>query len=251
MNNIRLQKFLSNSGYCSRRKAEELIKAGKVKIIINCEEPKVHLRGGLSKVAKIGDKINPENDIIKINGKIIKPQKKYIYYALNKPVGYTSTVRDKHAKRTVLDLVSKNPRIYPVGRLDKNSEGLMILTNDGELANKLTHPRFEHEKEYLVKCQISNVKCQIKIIIKKLKKGIRLKEGLAKFDKIEIISIDQKKHTVLIKVVLHQGWKRQIRRMCERVGLSVLDLKRIRIGKLELGDLEKGKYKIIKKEDII
>lgn len=234
-NKIRLQKFMSQAGVCSRRKAEELIRAGKV--LVN------------DKTAKIGQKVDPENDVVKVDGKIIRPQEKYIYYAINKPVGYTSTVRDKYAKRTVLELVPKEPRVYPVGRLDKNSRGLMILTNDGELAQRLTHPSFEHQKEYLVKCK--NVKHNPRLALARLKRGVNLYEGLAKFDKMEIEKFDMENNIIIFKAVLHQGWKRQIRRMCELVGLSVLDLKRTRVVKLELGDLEKGKYKIINREDII
>lgn len=244
MEKIRLQKFLSQAGVCSRREAEKLIQAGKVQVSTNS-----NLRGCGFEVAKIGEKVDPEKDVVKVNGKIIKPQEKYIYYAINKPVGYTSTVRDKYAKKTVLGLVPKSPRVYPVGRLDKNSQGLMILTNDGDLAQRLTHPSFEHQKEYLVKCK--NVKLNPRLAITRLKRGVNLYEGLAKFDKIEIEKFDMQKNLIIFKAVLHQGWKRQIRRMCELVGLSVLDLKRIRVVKLELDDLEKGKYKIVQKEDII
>lgn len=234
---IRVNKFLSQAGIASRRGADVLVENKKVKIN--------------DKIAKLGDKVEEDKDIVEVNGKVIKSTGKYIYYAVNKPVGYTSTVRDKYAEKTVTELIPKTPRVYPVGRLDKNSHGLIILTDDGDLTNKLTHPSFKHEKEYVVKIQNSNNKSQIKSQISKLKKGIRLEEGIAKFDKIEIKGIDKIKNTVTLDVVLHQGWKRQIRRMFEIIKCEVLDLKRIRISKLQLQDLEEGKYREVQKNEII
>lgn len=243
---IRLNKFLSQCGICSRRKADELIKLGKIKIN--------------DKIAKLGDKIDPNHDKIEYQGKIIKPIKKsYVYYAINKPVGYISTSDDPHAQKTILELVSKNPRVYPVGRLDKNSQGLMILTNDGNLADLLTHPRYEHEREYNVKCKISLGHTRDKQITieyiknktEKMKSGIKLSEGTARFDKIDLLSFSHKKNEINLQIIMHQGLKRQIRRMCEKVGLEVVKLKRVRIGKLTLDDLKEGKYKIVEKKDII
>jgi len=238
----RINKFLAQNGFGSRRGVEVLIREEKVKIN--------------NKIAKLSDRVDPNDDVVIVDEQVIKPKSEFIYYAANKPVGYTSTVRDEHAGKLVTELVPDDPRVYPVGRLDKNSRGLIILTNDGELANKLTHPRFEHEKEYEVKLKTQNSKFKssfqnIKLQIQKLKKGIRLDEGLAKADKLEIINLDEKRNIAEIKIVLHQGWKRQIRRMCERAGLEVLDLKRVRIGKLELGDLDEGKYIAINKENIV
>ncbi|EKD56895.1 MAG: Pseudouridine synthase [uncultured bacterium] len=257
---IRLQKFMSQAGVASRRKAEELIRDLRVEI---CDREKC------SK-AQIGDKIDPAVNQVKVDGQIIESNQKLVYYAVNKPVGYTSSVRDNYAEKLVTELVPSQPKVWPVGRLDRDSVGLMVLTNDGELTNKLTHPRYRHEKEYLLKiqipiCQLAD-KSQTPVVetniftmgqvnpkskIQKLKKGVILTEGIARFDKLEIINIDEERNIVTIKVVLHQGWKRQIRRMCEKVGLFVLELKRTRISKLELGDIEVGKYKIVSKLDII
>jgi len=239
---IRINKFLAEQGLGSRRGVEFFIKNKKVKIN--------------NKPAQLSDRVNTEIDIVEFNGKVIKPKTEFVYYAVNKPVGYTSTVRDEHADKLVTDLVPKESMVYPVGRLDKNSRGLIILTNDGELANKLTHPRFEHEKEYEVKLKSKNEKRKtttknLKLQISRLKNGVKLEEGLAKADKIEIMEKNEKRNYAIIRVVLHQGWKRQIRRMSERVGLGVIDLKRIRIGKLELGDLEEREYKKISRNDII
>lgn len=245
MEKIRLQKFLSQAGIASRRKSENLISSGK--ILIN------------NKIAILGDKIDPHIDVVKVDGEVIQSSQQLVYYAVNKPVEYTSSVRDVNAKKLVTELVHNEPKVWPVGRLDKDSTGLIILTNDGELTNKLTHPRYRHEKEYLIKCRMMNApledtrgrECKINDKINKLKKGIILTEGIAHFDKLEIVDLDEKRNIATIRVVLHQGWKRQIRRMCEKVGFYVVELKRTRIAKLELGNLEKGKYKVVNKSDII
>lgn len=236
---IRINKFLAQTGIASRRAVDKLIEEKRVKIKV----------GNDLVIAKVGDKIDPSKQTVLVNNKPIIIKEDLIYYAVNKPIGYTSSAREEYADKLVVDLVPSKPRVYPVGRLDKNSRGLIILTNDGDLANELTHPRFEHEKEYKLKIKSTNEKLKSKIF--KLKKGVKLHEGLAKFDKFETLSVDENRNFSEIRVVLHQGWKRQIRRMCEKVGLEVVDLKRIRIGKLQLGDLEEGKYELIKKEDII
>jgi len=205
-------------------------------------------------VAKLGDKVDLDNENIKVDGKIVNFINDFIYYAINKPEGYTSSVSDVNAKKLVISLVPRETKVWPVGRLDKDSCGLMILTNDGELTNQLTHPRYKHEKEYLV--TVSNARGPItsQILYDKnirLRKGLRLSEGSAKFDKLEVVEIDEKQNIAKLKVVLHQGWKRQIRRMCEKVGLNVIELKRIRINKLLIGDLALGKYKVVQKSDIL
>lgn len=236
---IRINKFLAASGFGSRRGVEELVNAKKV--MIN------------GKIAKLSDRVDPKKDDVKVLGKAIKLESEHIYYAVNKPVGYTSTVRDTYADKTVIDLVPKVPRVYPVGRLDKNSHGLIIITNDGDLAHRLTHPSFQHEKEYQIEVQITNKKSpkNLKLRISKLRQGVRLEEGLAKFDKLETINISKTEDRAEIKLTLHQGWKRQIRRMCEKVGLDVFDLKRTRIGKFKLDNLKEGEYKIISKSELI
>lgn len=239
---IRINKFLAQAGFGSRRGVEDIIKSGRVKVN--------------HKIAKLSDKINSSTDIVKVDNKIIKPKKEFIYYAVNKPVGYTSSVSDIHAEKLVTSLVPKEPRVFPVGRLDKDSCGLIVLTNDGDLANKLTHPRHKHEKEYEVKLKVQSLKFKaksqnLKQLIQKLQNGVKLEEGVAKADKIKIVELDEKRKIAIINIVLHQGWKRQIRRMCERLGLVVLQLKRIRIGKLLLGDLKEGEYKLIERRDII
>ena len=230
----RLQKYIASSGHASRRAAEDLIKEGRVKV--NGEV-----------VIKLGTKIDPEKDEININGKIIEPAE-YVYYMLSKPVGFSSAVKDKHEKKLVIGLVPKSPHVFPVGRLDKDSSGLIILTNDGDFAYKMTHPKFEKEKEYEVVCRIMNKEFRINEIIKQFKKGVRLEEGIAKADKIEVLG--QKKDIIELKIVIHQGWNRQIRRMCNATRLQVLELKRIRISGLCLGDLAPGKWRKLRNNEI-
>ena len=215
---IYLQQLLSQSGIASRRRATELIKSGKIKIN--------------DKIAQAGQKIDPQKDKVKLNNKLIKPQIKRIYYLVNKPVGYACTTRDSHSVKKVVDLVPAKSKVWPVGRLDKDSSGLIILTNDGELTHRLTHPSFLHEKEYLVTFD-KTVKASL---LSKLIKGVKLREGLAKVDKLKKIN-DTK-----LSLTIHQGWNRQIRRMFKQCGYQVIGLERIRIGKIKLGNLRPGQY---------
>lgn len=218
---IRLAKFLADSGVASRRKAEELIRAGKVSI-----DHKI--------VTDLATKVEADSQNITVNHKKILPDKK-ICYLLNKPVGYICSVSDPHNKKTVLDLVPKFPRVVPVGRLDKDSQGLLLLTNDGELVYKLTHPKFKIQKTYLVKTD----KIINKNIIDLLKKGIKLEEGMARADKVII------RNKFELEITIHQGWNRQIRRMLAALGLKVVKLTRIKEGDIVLGNLPVGKYKIL------
>jgi 23S rRNA pseudouridine2605 synthase len=222
----RLAKFLANHGAASRRKAEEFILAGFVKV-----NNKI--------ITEVATKVS-DQDKIEFNNQIITEVEK-VYYVLNKPAGYICSVSDPHNDKNVLALVPNNPPVYPVGRLDKNSQGLLLLTNDGDLTYKLTHPKFEVPKKYSVKVD----KDLDTSIINILKQGVKLEEGLAKADKVSL----KNKHELII--VLHQGWKRQIRRMLEALGHEVKELTRLGEGKLNLNNLEPGKYKEIKKEDII
>lgn len=220
----RIQKVLSRAGVCSRREAEKFILQGKVKVN--------------NSVAVLGDKIEIGLDKIILNNNIIKTQNLTshpVYYLVNKPKGYICTTKDRYAKKMITDLVPELHKIWPVGRLDKDSTGLIILTNDGDLTNKLTHPKFEHEKEYEV---VVNKKIT-KDFLDKMEKGVKLKQGIAKVDKIK--KIDDNK----FNVVLHQGWNRQIRRMCGELGYGVVELKRIRIGNIKLGRLKEGEFKKI------
>ena len=222
-NKIRIAKFLAEAGVASRRKAEDIISAGKVKI-------------GTEVVKNLATKVSPDADDIFVNGKKITIEHK-VYYLLHKPVGTLSSVSDPHYKETVLKFVPRHPRVFPVGRLDKDSSGLLLLSNDGDLTYKVTHPKFEVKKTYLVTIN----KDIDKKDVAQLKKGVQLTEGIAKADHVVI------KEKRKMEIVVHQGWNRQIRRMLGEFGYGVMELQRIKEGKLVLGDLPVGKYKKLDK----
>lgn len=243
---MRLNKFLSQSGLFSRRSADEAINNGD--IFVN------------SNVAILGQQIDPAADKVCYQDKQVKIEKNKVYYALYKPKGVISTASDELNRQTVLDFVPKKPHVYPVGRLDEDSEGLIILTNDGELTQKLTHPGFEHEKEYEVqiKHQTSNIKMinqEVKNIKERFEDGLLIDGKLMKADRV--LSFQELSPHVFrlftFNVVLHTGYNRQIRKMCAKIGLEVLGLKRIRIGKLKLSNLKlkPGEYKETSRCDII
>ncbi len=215
---MRINQYISRSTGYSRRKAEELILAEKVKV--NDE-----IVRDLSTQIQSSDKVY-------LNGKLIKPQK-FVYYALNKPVGYTTTIADPHAEKLITELVPKDPPVFPVGRLDKETSGLIFITNDGDFAQKMTHPKYEKEKEYIVE---TNNKLSDESL-NKLRNGIILKDGMTAPAKVR--NLGSKKYSIII----HEGRNRQIRRMIEAAGAKVVSLKRIRIGDFELEDLKEGKYK--------
>lgn len=241
MEKIRLNKFMSDSGVCSRRAADTLISSGKVRI------------NGIT--AQVGTKVDPEKDVVFVNGKRVEAGSEKVYYILNKPVGYVTTSSDPFGRKKVIDLVPNDPRVYPIGRLDYDTSGLLILTNDGEFTHKLTHPRFEKEKEYAIvakatkKYPISNDQCPIGDSLRDIFiKGIKLEEGIAKVDKIGIS--EEKGNMLKLNIVIHQGWNRQIRRMCEALGLEVISLKRIRIGELKLPNIKEGEYESLNEKEI-
>ncbi len=224
---LRLQKYIAECGIASRRKAEELILAGKVKV-----NGKV--------ITRLGTKVGPDRDQVMCDGKDITRSANKIYIKLNKPCGYVSSCR-KYDDKTILDLVKDVPdRLYPVGRLDIDSEGLMLLTNDGELANRLTHPRYEHEKEYEVNVQLTINNEQLK----KLSSGIRIDEKKTLPAKIKRTGPRS------FRIVLKEGKKRQIRRMVEAIGNRVVNLKRVRIKNIELGKLPLGSFQYLTKEEL-
>lgn len=233
---IRINRFLSQAGICSRRKAEVFIQEGDVKV-----NDKI--------ITKLSTIVDTQIDKVLFHDKLVRLPNNFVYYAVHKPVGYTSTSKDTHALKKVIDLVPKNPRVYPVGRLDKNSRGLIILTNDGDLANKLTHPSFNHIKTYEV--EILAPLNRLNKCLNRLSGIIKLDEGNAKFDSIKILKIDKERSIARLLVTLHQGWKRQIRRMCAVLGCEVIDLYRIQIAKLNINDIPKGKYITIGVDDII
>lgn len=225
----RLQKFLSNAGIASRRRSETLIEKGLV--LIN----------GVP--AKLGDKVDSLKDQVIYNGKIIKPELEMHYIAVNKPKGCVSSRFDPEKRKSVYDFLPKELRdkVWSIGRLDFFTEGLMIFTNDGELTQELAHPKFEHDKEYEVQ---TNQPITDKAL-DALRQGVEIGEqDLTSPAKVRVR--DEK-----VYMVIHEGKKRQIRRMFEALGFKVKSLKRIRINNLMLGDLPIGKYRFLKKEQII
>ncbi len=229
----RLQKFLASSGVASRRKCEEMIKTGKVEV-----------NGKI--IDKLGTKIT-ENDIIKVNGKIIKEEKNKIYILLNKPIGYITTVNEQFGRDKVIDLINVGKRVVPIGRLDMYTSGALLLTNDGELVNKLTHPKNEIEKTYNV--TISGIITEMEI--KKLRDGVKIdNEYITQKAKVKILKIDEKNNISRIQIIIHEGKNRQIRKMCEAIGKKVMALHRSKIGNLDVKDLKIGEWRYLKKDEI-
>ena len=234
MNEERLQKYLANAGIASRRKCEELILQGKIEV-----NGKV--------VTELGTKVSSK-DIIKYNGRLVKPEEEKVYILLNKPIGYVTTAHEQFGRDKVLDLIKINKRIVPVGRLDMYTSGALILTNDGELVNKLTHPKNEIDKTY-------NVTLKGKIIeqeIEKLKTGVIIdNEYLTKPAKVKILKIDENKNISRIQITIHEGKNRQIRKMCEAIDKKVIALHRSKIGKLDVKDLKPGEWRYLKLNEIL
>ncbi len=230
----RLQKYLANAGVASRRKCEELITNGEIEV-----NGKV--------VTELGTKINPELDVVKYKGNIIKPEEEKIYILLNKPIGYVTTVKDQFKRDTVLDLVKVNKRIVPVGRLDMYTSGALILTNDGEFVNKLTHPKNEVNKTY-------NVTVAGKITkddVQKLEKGVKIDENYTtKQAKVKILKIDEEKNISRLQITIHEGKNRQVRKMCEAIEKKVLALHRSKIGNIDVKDLKIGTWRYLTDKEI-
>ena len=225
----RVQKFISSAGVASRRQAEEFIKSGQVTIN--------------GKKAKLGDKVNPDADVVKVYGKLVKPADAKLYIALNKPKGVVVSKSDPKHRKTVFEILPEDLRtkVWNVGRLDYDTEGLLILTNDGELTQQLAHPKYEHDKEYEVTTQEAPTESQLD----KLRTGVEIATGTT-------YPAEVKTRGGNVRITIHEGKKRQIRRMFDVVGLTVSNLKRIRVNKLLLpADLPVGQYKMVKKEDIL
>ena len=228
MTEERLQKFLAHAGICSRRAAEQHIREGRVKV--NNEV-----------VSKMGVKVDPDKDIVLFDNFAVKNRntEKKVHVALNKPKGYVSSCSHK-GEKIVLDLIDLQERIYPVGRLDKDSQGLILLTNDGFLHNRLSHPSYNHRKKYVV----TTLKPVSDRNLKKLENGVVL-EG-EKTRKAEIRRLAEKRFVI----VLQQGRNRQIRKMVETIGNKVKTLKRIEMAGIPLGDLQEGRWRYLTPQEI-
>jgi 23S rRNA pseudouridine2605 synthase len=227
----RLQKVLAHAGVASRRQSEELIRQGRVSV-----------NGRV--VTELGSKVDPVRDDIRVDGQRIQIAASHVYLMLNKPRGVLSTMEDARGRRALGDLVQAPVRLYPVGRLDASSEGLILLTDDGELANLLTHPRFEHEKEYraLVNGRPSEE------TLAAWRRGIVLDDRLTAPAQVDVIR--QEKGSTHLRIVMHEGRKRQIRRIAALLGHPVRELKRVRLGPLELGTLETGQWRYLTAKEI-
>lgn len=226
----RLQKILSNYGVASRRAAEKLIAQGAVKV------------NGVT--AEVGQSADPENDIIMINGKVIGDKPEPVYIALYKPRGYVTTMKDERGRKSVSDLVADcGTRVYPVGRLDLDSEGLLLLTNDGDVALKLTHPSKEIEKAYR-----ATVKSTDPAKFEALRNITDLDGEPISNAIVRVIKTESDRSS--LEITIHEGKNRQIRRMCEKAGLEVLRLKRNRIGEITLESLKPGEWRYLEKKEI-
>ena len=218
-NKIRLQKYLAECGVASRRKSEELISGGKVKVN--------------GKTAVIGDKVDPKKDRVSVFGKKIKSVEKTVYIMLNKPRGYITTMKDEHDRKCVSELVKDiGVRIYPVGRLDRESEGLLIMTNDGDFANSLTHPSKHIPKTYRVTIRPGITKQQLK----SFSEGIEI-DGKTTLP-ADIKVIEEQENRTVVQVTIYEGRNRQIRKMFDFMGIEVARLKRVKVGSLKLGMLK-------------
>ncbi len=228
---VRLQKILAEMGIASRRKAEGLILEGRVTVN--------------GKVATIGMKADPQRDHIKVDGKLLLRPEPKVYYLLYKPAGVVTTLYDPQGRPTVKDFLKRIPyRIYPVGRLDYHSEGLLLLTNDGELSHAILHPSKKIPKTYLVK-----VKGYVEEEgLKRLRKGIRLEDGPTSPARVRLVRYSEKNSWV--EITIYEGRKRQVRRMFEKIGHPVLKLRRIAINGLRLGDLKPGELRQLTSEEI-
>lgn len=272
----RLQKFLANSGVASRRKCEELILAGRVKV-----------NGEI--VTELGRKIDSDKDVVGFDDKEIKQQKNKVYILLNKPIGYVTTMKDQFNRDSVIDLVKINERVVPVGRLDMYTSGALILTNDGDFVEKVTHPRNEIEKTY-------NVTLAGKVTnedVEKLRNGveINIENDNAKYNnkyndkyndknnekqdekysekyndnninkinkklyktgkaKVKILKIDDEKNISRLQITIHEGKNREIRKMCEAIGKKVIALHRAQIGNITVKDLPLGKWRYLKQSEV-
>jgi 23S rRNA pseudouridine2605 synthase len=215
----RLQKVLASAGLGSRRACEELIRAGRVTV------------GG--EIATLGRRVDPRSDQVALDGIPLSLDPRLVYYLLNKPPGVVTTAFDPEGRLTVVDLVPREPRVHPVGRLDSDSEGLLVLTNDGSLTYRLSHPSFGVDKEYLV-----GVACRVRPgALRRLREGVELDEGPSAPARVRLVS------PTSLRITIHEGRNRQVRRMCAAVGLPVTRLVRTRIGPLRDPKLAPGAWR--------
>ena len=234
----RLQKYLANNGIASRRKCEEYIQEGRVRV-----NGKV--------VKELGIKIDSDSDVIEFDEKVVDKVVKKVYVLLNKPIGYVTTVKDQFDRTTVMDLVKINEKVLPVGRLDMYTSGALILSNDGDFINKVTHPKNEVEKTYTV--TVKGIVTDEDV--ERLKNGVEIqidssdtfKTGKAK---VKILKTDQEKQISRLQITIHEGKNREVRKMCEAIGKKVLALHRRKIGNLDVKNIEIGKWRYLNSKEV-
>jgi 23S rRNA pseudouridine2605 synthase len=232
-NLMRLQKYIALSGVASRRKAEEMIQEGRVKV-------------NHQVIQTLGEKINIETDIVEVDETIIHVEQRKVYIMINKPVRFVSTASDQFSRPTVLDLVKNDfsERLYPVGRLDYDTEGLLLLTNDGDLTYKITHPKHIIKKVYM-----ANVKgIPTKVKLDEFRKGLEIDDYITSPAGIEVVRII--KGGCELRVTIHEGRNRQVRKMCEKIGHPVTKLKRVAIGDIVLEDLPVGNWRHLTDKEV-
>jgi 23S rRNA pseudouridine2605 synthase len=231
MGEERLQKYIASCGVTSRRKAEELILQGRVEV--NGE-----------KKMELGAKVDPEKDSVKVDGKEIKTKKNFIYIKLYKPEGYVTTVKDQFGRKTVMDLVASDDRIYPIGRLDYDTSGLILLTNDGDMANRLMHPSYHIYKTYDAKVEGKLSQAEVE----KLRSGINIEDYRTAPAKVNVLK-ESGRYSV-VRISIFQGKNRQVRKMFDSVGHNVIELKRISFGDISLGSLTPGQWTNLTEREI-
>jgi len=228
---MRLQRFLALAGVASRRHSEELMAAGRVSV-----------NGKITK--KLGATVDPERDMVEVDGELIEPEKK-LYILLNKPGGFLSSVTDSHGRPTVSELTAGLPaRLYPVGRLDMDTEGVLLMTNDGDLCHRLTHPKFGVEKTY--RAEVAGKPSRR--AIERLCKGIKIEGNRTSPAKVRLLKA-KKDHSTL-EITIHEGRKRQIKKMCETTGHPVTKLVRVEFGGIRLGGLKPGQYRVLTNSEV-
>lgn len=224
---IRLNKYIASSGVCSRRKADDIIK-----------EKRVTINGEI--VVDLSSQVDENKDTVLVDGKKITLENKKVYLMLNKPVGYVTTNSEQFGRKSTSELIHESVRVFPIGRLDMDSEGLLLFTNDGDFSNKLMHPSKKIKKTYIVKLNRKITDDKIEL----LKNGVDIVGYITKEAQVEKIASN------VIQIAIFEGKNRQIRRMCEAVGLRVIKLKRIKIGNIELGNLPIGKYRYLNQNEL-
>jgi len=230
---IRLQKWLAMAGVASRRKAEELIREGRVRVNGNI-------------VTELGAKACPQSDMVELDGKIVEIESDKVYIMLHKPEGVVTTVTDPFGRSTVMDFVPQDTRLFPVGRLDQDTSGIILLTNDGEWAQKLTHPKHETKKTYVAVVKGTPTAESLTT----LRKGISIDGKKTAPAQVRFMGKQKSNTNAILEITIHEGRNRQVRKMCEAIGHRILNLQRVKVGNLELGDLPKGKWRVLTRKEV-